>query len=1022
MRNNPIQRFVFALLFAVCAETPAAEPLDLILVAGQSNAVGLVKLEAGAGKEPYNSESAKTLPLAADEAARQWKWPEGFTTTVFAAEPDVRQPIAMAMDDRGRLWVAESYTYAEHKTGFAKDLRDRIVIFEDTDGDGRHDKRLVFCDGLERLSSIETGFGGVWVLALPQLLFIPDKDADGCPDGPAEVLLDGFEWEQNHHTMANGLRWGPDGWLYGRQGIQGVSELGAPGMPEKERVETNGGIWRYHPQRRTVEIVCEGTTNPWGLDWNEVGEAFFINTVIGHLWHVIPGAHYRRMHGSDLNPHVYEVIEQHADHVHWAEGENWNDWQKLGTTSATSDAGGGHAHTGLMFYGGDNWPEAWRGKLMTINFNGRRVNVEDVVRDGSGYVGKHLPDIGFAADAWFRGIDLIYGPDGGVFIADWSDTGECHDNDGVHRGSGRIFKVTYGRPTPPAIADIGALAPAALVPLLDAKNEFSARHARRRLQELAARAADLGGVRDALQRKFAESTGTVAKLRALWSLHAIGAADNAFLQAQLGDADEAVRTWAIRLLLDDRAAAERDPATVAALTALAAKEGAAAVRLALASALQRVPLAARAGIAAPLLRRAEDADDHNLPQMLWYGVEPLGATDPGVLAALNAECALPLVRRCIARRLTESEQTAPALESLLSQVAANPAAQADVLRGMGDALKGQRRSSPPAGWSKAAPVFAASTDPAVRDLFRALGSIFADSLALDATRQIVLDAKAAPAARRDALRSLIDARAKGLRALCNQVLADAALTTTAAAGLAMEADPSVAKTILRQYSKVTASDRAALLGILISRPAWAERLLDAVAAGQVPREDLSAFHARQIRSYGDAALTEKVTTLWDEVRESSAEKTALIAKWKAQLTGEVLRHADRDKGRVTYKLICGTCHVLNGEGGNIGPELTGGARDNLDYLLQNIGDPGAVVAKAYQLTTLTMKDGRMLAGFVRSQNERTVSLQTLAEALVVPVADIAKTDVAPVSLMPGGLLETLGETELRDLIGYLMAK
>src|SRR5690606_27358350 len=189
-------------------------------------------------------------------------------------------------------WVAEGYTYAGHAGGYyEKSLRDRIVVFEDTDGDGRHDKRTVFADGLARLTSIEVGFGGVWALTLPNLVFIPDRNRDDVPDGPPEVVLDGFDIANSAHTLANGLRWGPDGWLYGRQGILGLSALGVPGAPDSARVRLNPGIWRVHPQRHTVEVVCEGTTNPWGMDWNEYGEAFFINTVIGHLWHVIPGAH-----------------------------------------------------------------------------------------------------------------------------------------------------------------------------------------------------------------------------------------------------------------------------------------------------------------------------------------------------------------------------------------------------------------------------------------------------------------------------------------------------------------------------------------------------------------------------------------------------------------------------------------------------------------------------------------------------------------------------------------------------------
>lgn len=973
-------------------------------------------------RAPYNSDPTKASPLPADEAARLWRWPEGFTVSVFAAEPDVHQPIAMALDGRGRLWVAECYTYAEHRTGFARDLRDRIVIFEDTDGDGRHDRRTVFLDGLERLTSVELGFGGVWALTPPNLVFIPDANGDDRPDGPARVEIDGFEWKNNHHTIPNGLRWGPDGWLYGRHGIQGRSQLGRPGAPAPERVKMNVGIWRYHPQRRTVEVVAEGTTNPWGMDWNPVGEAFFINTVIGHLWHVIPGAHYRRMYGNDDNPHLYQVIEQTADHVHWAAGEAWNDWQKLGTTSATSAAGGGHAHTGLMFYGGDNWPDAWRGKLLTINFNGKRLNVDEVTRRGSSYVGRHQPDTGFVADPFFRGIDLLYGPDGGVFIADWSDTGECHDNEGVHRLSGRIYKVTHGRPGRPAVTDIGALSPAELLPLLDAKNEFFARHARRRFQELAAAGtAPPADVRESLSRRFATGADSVARLRGLWSLHALGLADASFLRAQLGHSDEYVRTWAIRLLLDDRAAAASERLTQSALATLATNEPAASVRLALASALQRLPAPARAAIAAPLVTRADDAGDAHLPLMLWYGIEGLGDTAPSTLAQLGAATAMPQLRRFAARRLMESDAARPALESWLPNAAVAPGT-ADVLQGLLEALAGRRQATPPPGWSVVAPKLAGHPDALVRTRFRQLGIAFADPLAIAATRTLALDGKAELATRRDALRALIDARAPDVRATCEQLLAEPRLTATAASGLALETDPALADSILRQYPAVPTADRQAILGVLLSRPAWAGRLLDAAAAGRVPRSDLNAFHARQIRACRDPGLTAKARDIWGELRETSAEKQAAMDQWRRKLDPARLRAADRRNGRKVYQTTCGACHVLNGEGARIGPELTGSNRDNLDYLLQNILDPGSVVAKDYQLSQVTLKDGRILSGFIRSQNDRALTLQTIGDLLTVPRADIEEQTNTTLSMMPEGLLESLSETDARDLIAYLMDK
>ena len=342
--------------------------------------------EAGDFPDPPNTGPASTQPLPPAAAAAGFRVPEGFRVNVFAAEPDVRNPVAMAWDTRGRLWVAENYTYSDSTQIFDLRLRDRVLILEDSDGDGRADKRTVFTDQVQRLGSVELGFGGVWLLCPPQLLFLPDRDGDDVPDGPAEVVLDGFTVaRENYHTFANGLRWGPDGWLYGRCGASSPGQIGAPGTPDAGRIPLRGGLWRYHPIHKRFEVLCHGTTNPWGHDWNALGEAFFINTVNGHLWHVIPGAHFARPHTIEPNPRAYAIIDQHADHYHW---DNSKDFKNTLVPGSIDDRrGGGHAHSGLMIYLADQWPAPYRGKLFTLNFHGRRVNVDRLERSGSGYVG-----------------------------------------------------------------------------------------------------------------------------------------------------------------------------------------------------------------------------------------------------------------------------------------------------------------------------------------------------------------------------------------------------------------------------------------------------------------------------------------------------------------------------------------------------------------------------------------------------------------------------------------------------------
>ena len=396
--------------------------------------------------DPYNTEKEESKPLTADEAAATAILPEGFHLKVFASEPDVQQPISICFDGRGQLWVAECYTFAENPMRWDLNLRDRILVFNDADGDGRFDSRKVFWDDGQRLTSVAVGNGGVWVTCAPHLLFIPDADGDQIPDGEPIVMLDGFDAENIGHNIVNGLKFGPDGWLYGRHGITSTSLVGAPGTPAEKRVALNCSIWRFHPDRKIFEVFCHGGTNPWGMDWNEDGQLFYTNTVIGHLWHAIPGAYYERMFGAHLNPLVYEVIGHTADHYHWDKGsEKWSDI-RAGISNVTSDLGGGHAHMGCLIYQGGVWPKEFHGKLFTNNLHGRRVNMDILEREGNGYAGRHGRDFLMMKDPWFRGLDLITGPDGQVWINDWSDTGECHDNDGIHRTSGRIYRIVYDGP------------------------------------------------------------------------------------------------------------------------------------------------------------------------------------------------------------------------------------------------------------------------------------------------------------------------------------------------------------------------------------------------------------------------------------------------------------------------------------------------------------------------------------------------------------------------------------------------
>ena len=422
-----------------------------------------------------------------------------------------------------------------------------------------------------------------------QPALIPDRDGDLRPDGEPVVKLDGWDTKAQHN-MFNGLKWGPDGWLWGCNGIMSNSRVGKPGTPDPARVAINCGVWRYHPTRAIFEAVAHGTTNPWGLDFDDLGEAFITNCVIPHLFHVVPGAHFQRMYGEDLVPNRYALMETCADHIHWA-GGNWTDSRE--GKGKHGEAGGGHAHVGAMIYLGDNWPDRYRNDVFMCNLHGKRINRDRLERRGSSYVARHEPDFLMANDPWFRGLELKYGPDGAVYMTDWYDTGECHetDADNAHRENGRIYKISYGKAKPVKV-DLAGLDDKALARLQLHHNDWYVRTARRLLQERAAAGQDMGQAHRVLREILARNPDATRQFRAVWALYVTGGLDREAARALLDHPSEHVRAWGVRLLCDQGPPA---PSTVARFAELARTDPSQKVRLSLASALQRLPLSRALG-------------------------------------------------------------------------------------------------------------------------------------------------------------------------------------------------------------------------------------------------------------------------------------------------------------------------------------------------------------------------------------------------------------------------------------------
>ncbi len=957
--------------------------------------------------EIFNTEAAGQHPPAPAEMVSLIELPDGFHATLFAGEPDVQQPICLDFDDRGRLLVAENYSYSGGP--YETRLRDRIVILEDRNGDGVHDSRKVFWEQGFMLTSLTWGFGGLWILHDGTLSFIPDRNGDDVPDSDPVVMLDGWSKDCGHNFVS-GLIWGPDGWLYGRHGIVDTSYPGVPGTPQEERPFMNCGIWRFHPTRHQIEVVCHGTTNPWGLDYNQDGQFFMTNNVQGHLWHVIPGARFQRMYGQDFNPHAYELMPMTADHYHWDTTAKWTDSRD----GKANDLGGGHSHVGGLIYHGTNFPDSYHGRIFMCNTHGRRINVNRLDPRGSGYVGRSEPDFMLVKSPWFRGVDLRMGPEGGIYVADWSDNGECHDHDGIHRTSGRIYRIVYGSPKPVDLAELHT--PAALQ-----RNDWFGRHARRIQQEQTAAGNAASQQAHALPRDVS--------LPDLLLSERIDSNTQEHVARALTGSEPLALAQAIRMAAADEVSRSRH---LAALQSVAGCPQPANVILALTGALQRFESADRwrltiALLGCPANSRTIAAED-NLTLMTWYGIEPVVVGHD----LLELLAGIPKLQQFACRRVAQEITADPTgAEAALRFISTRAAATSDpaqvtaavpLLTAFRAGLAGRARVPAPSGWQDIEQQLRRTQNADVILAVDSLSVLFGDGAALADLRALAGNVLLDPVARDQAIISLAQARDAEAVPLFYSLLYDRAVYHTVISALAAFDHPSTARELLSRISGFKDGNRSLAIDTISSRESWALELVGAIEQGRYDARELSAAQVRQLLAFGNDKIRSVLESRWGVVQETPESRRAAIEKWKTSLTPETLAQTSLEQGAVLFAKSCGTCHRLYGEGKTIAPDLTGANRSNLDYLLLNIVDPGAVVPKQFTTSVVALRGGRVITGVIVSETQQSLVIQTDKEQLTVSRDDVEESRNTGKSLMPDGLLDALTPEQVRDLFGFMMPR
>ena len=942
--------------------------------------------------------------LAPEKAVEAMTVPKGFEVQAYAAEPTITQPMAFCWDDRGRLWIAENRDYESRGGGFSNSGDSRILILEDTDRDGKADKKTVFVEGIAFPAAIAVGFDGLWLGAPPNLLFLPDKNGDDKADmDDIEVRLTGWGIRDRHETL-NSFHWGPDGWLYGCQGFATPSRVGKPKgegriyrhkdpFPKKidfdgEPVDINGGVWRYHPTKDRFEVVAHGFSNPWGIDYDAKGNFFITACVIPHMFHVIPGGIYHRQGGRHFSPYVYEDIRTIVDHTHRS------------------------AHGGARIYLSDAFPEEHHGRLFMCNLHEHAVLSDVLVPSGSGFVASHGDDFVKANNAQWIGFSMELGPDGALYALDWHDADIC-GKDVLNKDTGRVFRISpkksLAKDWEGRYGDLSKLSDQQLVELQTSRSSWHARRARLILQHRAHEGGIDQGTLSYLAGVLSGEDNEEVKLRYLWTAYVVKVlSKDVLLKMSRTGVEESLRAWAVEFLFEDQDVNEE---AIRQLSEMAMNEESPMVRLKLASALQRMPLESRWKLAEALLSHGGDADDHNIPKMIWFGVEPLVPLDPGKALQLAAISKLPLVSEFIVRRTVDANATSKLVDALGTMEVSEA-----VLKGMRDGLNGRRDLKAPKGWGKLYVKLEARGGEIAR-LAAQISQQFGVSSASDLLLKAALNSKEEVGERRDAIRALAARQDEKLVAAIPALIADTNVRIEAIRAVAAFDRKEFGRLLLKRYPKFTTAEKLEVVQTLASRPDYGWQLTQAIKKKEVPRRDVPSYVARQLRRVVGNGFME----VWGLVDELPGKKAAAYKKFRELLKPEIIAKGDRKKGKLLFERSCMACHKLHGEGGQLGPDITGANRSSLDYLLGNILDPSGVIQDDYKMVMITMRDGRTLAGNVVSEDERQVKIRIVGQEVTLAKSEIQSREVSPVSMMPEGILNTLKDEEVVDLFSYLQA-
>ena len=938
--------------------------------------------------------------LSPAEAIAKMTVPEGFKVELVAAEPDIINPVSMTFDERGRVWITESIEYPRSSPGVGKD---RVKVLEDTDGDGKADKFTIFAEGLNIPSGIAVGYGGVWVANSPDLLFLQDTDGDGKAD-KQEVVVTGFG-RADTHELPNSLTWGPDGWLYGLNGVFNPSKITHKGKTH----EFTCAMFRIHPRTRDFEIFCEGTSNPWGIAIDKEGGFFVSACVIDHLWHLVETGYYHRQ-GGPYPPFTWK-IESIVKHKH----------QKA-------------AYCGIHYFDSDAYPEKYREKLYMGNVHGNCINVDRLERDGSTYRGLPEPDFLAANDAWFMPVVQKTGPDGCLYILDWYDQYHCYqdarrDPAGIDRGKGRLYRVRYNDTPRAPQFDLSKETDEQLIERLKSPNVYYRDVAQRLLSERA-NPNNLSPLLDLIRRP---NTPPKTRMHALWSM--IGAQ-----QTMLADCNELsthsdsnVRAWMIRARAGMRTASLDGNSSPDEF-------------------LQQVIVGGKRGDISTMVDSLRSSpNDMHLARVVWSNLGKVSKHNANTFGEF-----LKLVRNDLSSRQQpaiealavrsferlEERDAMVALKEMLTAQNYNEKVLSDSLEvALKNVLSGQ--------WNKK------SFDIPMRaDLLRsraemsensrftstALAALVGETIAAAGLVRAVEAEKESDARRARAFEVLVEIGDDHVDMLAKRLLVDSNVPVALRHGLliAMGRDKRKVKIgdtvagfdfsrahvsgtapglILSLYRHLDPVIQPVAIEVLTVRSEWAHALVDNIGS-RIKPTDVNVNQVRTMLSSKDAKLVARAKAIWGTVRtDRNPAREQVVYEMRNLLKNNT---GDPHKGQLAFNRLCGQCHKIHGQGQDVGPDITVNGRASLDQLLSNVFDPSLVIGRIYQAYTVVTTDGRTLTGLLVEDNPQRIVLKVQGGKIeTIARKDVDEFEQSKLSLMPEGVEKQLSPQELIDLLAFL---